>query len=105
VMIAHRLQTIATAQNLLYIDNPKRILAAEKGTTEYDNIMKKLKTETYKHQNDIGLETAKKLAEEEDSDSEGDAGILSERNCGPKEGEGALNLSLKMENVASHKVQ
>jgi ABC-type multidrug transport system fused ATPase/permease subunit len=58
IMIAHRLQTIATAQNLLYIENPKKILAAEKGTPEYDAIMNKLKTETYKHQNDVGMETA-----------------------------------------------
>jgi ABC-type transport system involved in Fe-S cluster assembly fused permease/ATPase subunit len=35
-MIAHRLQTIATAQNLLYIDNPSEIIPAEKGTPEYD---------------------------------------------------------------------
>ena len=49
-MIAHRLQTIATAENLLYISNPKEILAAQKGTQKYDEIMNKLKTETYKHQ-------------------------------------------------------
>jgi len=28
IMIAHRLQTIATAENLLYINNPKEIIAA-----------------------------------------------------------------------------
>ena len=48
-MIAHRLQTISTAENLLYISNPKEIIAAQKGTPKYDEIMDKLKTETYKH--------------------------------------------------------
>lgn len=50
IMIAHRLQTIETAQNLLYIENPKSIIAGEKGTPEYDDILHRLKTETYKHQ-------------------------------------------------------
>jgi hypothetical protein len=81
-MIAHRLQTIATAQNLLYIDNPKRILAAEKGTAEYDAIMNKLKTETYKHQADIEQDTAKKVAEDDDSDGEE---VPGEREFGPIE--------------------
>ena len=72
-------------------------MAAEKGTPEYDSIMKKLKTETYKHQQDIGEETAKKLAEE-GSDHE----IPSERNfVDPKEEADALNLSLKMEKKIS----
>jgi ABC-type transport system involved in Fe-S cluster assembly fused permease/ATPase subunit len=38
-MIAHRLQTIITANNLLYIENSKTILAGEKGTKEYEEIM------------------------------------------------------------------
>ena len=50
IMIAHRLQTIETAQNLLYIENSKNIIPAEKGTPEYDDIIQRLKTETYKHQ-------------------------------------------------------
>lgn len=49
-MIAHRLSTIETAQNLLYIDSSKKVIAVEKGTPEYDEILLKLKTETYKHQ-------------------------------------------------------
>jgi len=32
IVIAHRLQTIETAQNLLYINSPEEILCAEKGT-------------------------------------------------------------------------
>ena len=42
VMIAHRLQTIITAQNLLYIDSRDTMLAGAKGTKEYDDIMHKL---------------------------------------------------------------
>ena len=62
IMIAHRLQTIETAQHLLFIDNPKNIIGAEKGTPEYDDIMTRLKTETYKHQ-----EQAARLTEEEEN--------------------------------------
>ena len=49
IMIAHRLQTIETAANLLYIDSPKNIIGAEKGSAEYERIMKILRTETYQH--------------------------------------------------------
>lgn len=49
-MIAHRLQTIETADNLLYIENPKSVIGGQKGSPEYEEIMNKLKTETYKHQ-------------------------------------------------------
>jgi ABC-type transport system involved in Fe-S cluster assembly fused permease/ATPase subunit len=38
-MIAHRLQTIITANNLIYIENSKTILAGAKGTREYEEIM------------------------------------------------------------------
>jgi ABC-type multidrug transport system fused ATPase/permease subunit len=50
IMIAHRLQTIATAQNLLFINSPKEILAAERGTKEYDRTFNLLKSQNYKHQ-------------------------------------------------------
>ena len=96
-MIAHRLQTIRTAENLLYIDNPKKILAAEKGTSDYDSIMQKLKSETYKHQQDIGEDTAKKLAEDGS-----EAGIPEERPLNPEREEGnAINMSFKMEKKIS----
>lgn len=49
-MIAHRLQTIMTAKNLLYIDSKNTMLAGTKGTPEYDLIMHKLQEESYKHQ-------------------------------------------------------
>jgi len=48
-MIAHRLQTIETASNLLYLQDKKTVLAAKKGTPEYDNIIQLLKTTSYKH--------------------------------------------------------
>lgn len=41
-MIAHRLQTIMTAQNLLYIEDPNTMLAGSKGSPEYESIMQKL---------------------------------------------------------------
>ena len=49
IMIAHRLQTIATVQNLLYIENKNTMLAGAKDTQEYNEIMHKLKEESYKH--------------------------------------------------------
>ena len=52
IIIAHRLQTIETAQNLLYINGPNEVLAAEKGTPEYDKIFKKLMETNYAHQNE-----------------------------------------------------
>lgn len=42
VMIAHRLQTIMTASNILYLENKNSLLAAAKGTEEYTAIMNKL---------------------------------------------------------------
>lgn len=46
-MIAHRLQTIETATNLLYIENKETLLPGVKGSAEYDAIMRKLKEEVY----------------------------------------------------------
>jgi hypothetical protein len=40
-----------TAQNLLYIENSGTMQAGTKGTNEYDEIMKKLQEQNYKHQN------------------------------------------------------
>ena len=51
-MIAHRLQTIETAENLLYLDEPHRVLAGGKGTVEYEEIMTRLKKTNYAHQNE-----------------------------------------------------
>lgn len=51
-MIAHRLQTIMTADNLLYLESPTSVIAAQKGTPEYDAVMDKLKKTNYAHQAD-----------------------------------------------------
>jgi len=48
-MIAHRLQTIQTADNLLYLENPKSVLAGAKGSPEYTEIMDRLKRTNYAH--------------------------------------------------------
>ena len=50
IMIAHRLQTIASAQNLLFIQSPEVMRAGEKGTKEYKQIMSELKKKNYAHQ-------------------------------------------------------
>ncbi len=42
IMIAHRLQTIMTAKNLIYIESNTSQIVAEKGTPEYDDIMDRL---------------------------------------------------------------
>ena len=46
-----------TAQNLLYIEAKDSMLAASKGTTEYENIMKRLMELNYKHQEQAADET------------------------------------------------
>ena len=45
-------------------------MEAEKGTPEYSDIMNRLKTQNYKHQEGltVGLETEKKLIEKEKED-------------------------------------
>ena len=49
-MIAHRLQTIASAQNLLYLESSTSVLDGEKGSKEYDEIMDRLMKTSYAHQ-------------------------------------------------------
>lgn len=48
-MIAHRLQTIITAQNLLFIESKDNVVAGTKGTEEYEEILRKLKETNYSH--------------------------------------------------------
>lgn len=50
IMIAHRLQTIESAQNLIYLQSSSEVLAGEKGTPEYENLIQKLKSTSYAHQ-------------------------------------------------------
>ena len=54
VMIAHRLQTIMTAQNLLYIEDASTMFAGSKGSPEYESILQKLQEQVYKHQANKG---------------------------------------------------
>jgi len=68
-MIAHRLQTIKTANNLLYLENPKSVLAGKKGTDEYDKIMDRLVRTNYAHQADEP-EADQESIESEESDEE-----------------------------------
>lgn len=49
-MIAHRLQTIASAQNLLYLESSSSVLSGKKGSQEYTEIMDRLKKTSYAHQ-------------------------------------------------------
>lgn len=51
IMIAHRLQTIKTAENLLYLEEPDKIRSAKKGTPEYNDIITRLEKTNYAHQN------------------------------------------------------
>ena len=48
-MIAHRLQTIATAEHLLFLEETDCVRAAKKGTPEYQDIMDKLVKTNYAH--------------------------------------------------------
>ena len=68
-MIAHRLQTIMTADNLLYLETPTKVRAGQKGTPEYDQIMDQLKSTNYAHQVKE-LEEAQESEESEESEEE-----------------------------------
>lgn len=47
LIIAHRLTTIASADNLLFFKSRSELVTAAKGTTEYDEIFEKLKSISY----------------------------------------------------------
>jgi len=51
-MIAHRLSTIVQAQNLLFIEDNNSVVAASKGTPEYEKLFNRLSQINYKHQKD-----------------------------------------------------
>jgi hypothetical protein len=42
-MVAHRLQTILSADNLLFIESPKKMINAPKGSLQYDQIINSLR--------------------------------------------------------------
>ena len=49
-MIAHRLSTISTAEHLIYLKEPTKIVGVAKGTDNYNKIMDELRKTNYKHQ-------------------------------------------------------
>ena len=49
-MIAHRLQTIQTAENLLFLESPTSVIAGEKGSSEYAELIDRLMKTNYAHQ-------------------------------------------------------
>ena len=61
-MIAHRLQTIKTAENLLFLEDTNSVLAAQKGTEEYDSLIERLISTNYAHQKDEEESPSKELA-------------------------------------------
>ena len=63
IMIAHRLTTIASADNLLYFKSRSQLVSAEKGSAEYEEIFEKLKCIQYAYGDD-----------EKDDGQEGDEG-------------------------------
>ena len=77
-MIAHRLTTIASADNLLYFKSRSQLVSAEKGSAEYEEIFEKLKCIQYAYGDD-GKDDGKEeeegdehevIEEEESSDTE-----------------------------------
>lgn len=42
-----------TAQNLIYLQDPKTAICAEKGTPEYDQIIERLEKTNYAHQQEV----------------------------------------------------
>lgn len=47
IIIAHRMNTIRSANNLLFFKSRSELIAAQKGTLQYDQIIEKLKYITY----------------------------------------------------------
>ena len=65
-MIAHRLQTIVTAEQLLYLESSSSVLEATKGTDAYTEIIDRLKKTNYAHQVDENEEEEKKESDQGD---------------------------------------
>lgn len=51
-MIAHRLTTIESADNLLYFKSRNELISAEKGSPEYEEIFEKLRCISYAYGDD-----------------------------------------------------
>lgn len=73
-MIAHRLQTIMTADNLLYLESPTNVIAASKGTPEYQQLIDRLMQTNYAHQADQIKEGEEQDSLESDDDMQEDEG-------------------------------
>ena len=67
IMIAHRLQTIITADNLVYLKDSKTALQATKndGTSNYNDIIERLEKTNYAHQQE--KQTASETEERNDT--------------------------------------
>lgn len=72
LIIAHRLTTIESANNLLFFKTRSHLVSAEKGTPEYKEIFEKLKCISY------AAGDTEKVDEEDDSSSEDSATELEE---------------------------
>ena len=72
IMIAHRLQTIMTADNLLYLESPTNVIAASKGTPEYQQLIDRLMQTNYAHQADQIKEGEAEDSLESDDDMQED---------------------------------
>lgn len=77
IMIAHRLTTIASADNLLYFKGRSQLISAAKGSPEYEEIFEKLKCIQYAYGDEekddhAGEEEDGEIIEEEDDSSDGD---------------------------------
>ena len=66
LIIAHRLTTIASADNLLYFKSRSNLVSAQKGTEEYDEIFERLKCIQYAQ----GAEDDQENDEEDSDDGE-----------------------------------
>ena len=53
IIIAHRLTTIASADNLLFFKSRSELVSAAKGTPEYEEIFEKLKSISYAQGEDV----------------------------------------------------
>lgn len=68
LMIAHRISTIQSAQNLLYLEDNSSVLAGTKGTPEYDALFERLLQHNYSHQKDQQNDNEGKQTEGKDID-------------------------------------
>ena len=65
IRVCHKIQVIESVENLLFIKSPKEIVAAEKGSPEYDAIITNMKTYVNQGQgvDEILLEESSELSE------------------------------------------